>query len=205
MKVIAINGSPRKAGNTAQSFAVMAPIFEAAGIEFEILHIGNKPIAGCIACDRCDQLDGKCVLDGDIHNKLCQQVAQADGVLFGAPVYYAGIAGGMKCFMDRFFRTNAKNLAFKPVAGICALRRSGGVETFNQLNNYFSLSRSLVVPTFYWSAFHGAAAGEVQQDLEAMDCAKEIATNMCWMLKMLESSTVEKPTVTQPARTNFIR
>ncbi len=205
MKVIAINGSPRKNGNTFRSLEIMAEEFKKHEIDYEIIHLGNKPIYNCIACDACDKLGGKCVLKGDIHNEICDEVASADAVIFGSPVYYAGIAGGLKSFMDRFFRTNSKNLAFKPVAGICVLRRSGGVETFNQLNNYFSLSRSIVVPTSYWSVFHGTGKGEVVEDSEGMDCALEIAENMSWLLKTLQTSNIEKPEIKQRRITNFIR
>ncbi len=205
MKVIAINGSPRKNGNTSHALNSMQDIFIKNDIEFEVIHLGNKPISNCIACNACDKLDGKCSLKNDIHNEVCDKIANADGVIFGAPVYYAGIAGGMKSFMDRFFRTNSKKLAFKPVAGLCVLRRSGGVETYNQLNNYFSLSRSVVVPTSYWSVFHGANSGEVLKDDEGMDCASEIAVNMCWLLKTFSESKIEKPEIKNRRITNFIR
>ncbi len=205
MKVIAINGSPKTNGNTAHSLEQMADIFSQNGIEYEIIHLGRKPVFNCVDCGACQKLNGNCALKGDIHNEVCHKLAEADGLIFGSPVYYAGMSGGLKSFMDRFFRTNSKKLAFKPVAGICVLRRSGGVETFNQINNYFALSRSLVVPTSYWSVFHGAGAGEVLQDDEGMDCAKEIATNMSWLLKTLEQSEVAKPEITQRRITNFIR
>ncbi len=205
MKVIAINGSPRKNGNTSHSLQIMEKVFVENKIDFEIIHLGNKPIYNCIACNACDKLGGKCALKGDIHNEICDKIASADGVIFGAPVYYAGIAGGMKSFMDRFFRTNSDSLSYKPVAGFCTLRRSGGVETFNQLNNYFALSRSIIVPTSYWSVFHGANLGEVLKDEEAIDCANEIAENMCWLLKMLFESKINKPEKKNRRITNFIR
>ncbi len=205
MKVIAINGSPKRNGNTYTSLNSMTDIFISHNIEYEIINLGNKPIYNCIACNMCDKLNGLCALKQDIHNDICQKIADADGVIFASPVYYAGIAGGMKSFMDRFFRTNSKKLAFKPVAAVCVLRRSGGVETYNQLNNYFALSRSLIVPTSYWSVFHGTTPGEVLHDDEATDCLKEIAENMSWLLKTLDDSEVPKPKVIQRRMTNFIR
>lgn len=206
MKVIAINGSPRKNGNTYTALEAMRPIFDENGIDFEILQLGNKPIYNCIACDECrGKSANKCIFEDDVLNEYTEKMAKADGVIFGAPVYYAGIAGGMKSFMDRAFRTNASSLAYKPVAALCSLRRSGGVATFDQMNHYFALSRSIVVPTAYWSAFHGSARGEVSQDIEAIYCAKEIAANMSWLLKVLDESKIEKPTPTSKVSMNFIR
>ena len=206
MKVIAINGSPRKDGNTYTALASMRKIFEDEGIEYEIIHIGTKPVYNCIGCGQCRKSwDKKCIFKDDVLGENIDKITSADGLIFGTPVYYAGISGGMKSFMDRLFYSSASKLAFKPVAGLCSLRRSGGVETFNQLNNYFSLSRSIIVPTSYWSAFHGAAKGEVVQDLEGMDSAKEIAQNMCWLLKVLASTDVPLPPAMPKARTNFIR
>ncbi len=205
MKVVALNGSPKKQGNTYTSLNFMAEIFEENGIDYNIVHVGSKALNGCIDCGVCSKKQGECAIKNDNFNEIAESLKGANGVIFGAPVYYAGIAGNMKCFMDRFFRTNSEELNFKPVAAICALRRSGGVETFNQMNNYFSLSRSIVTPTSYWSAFHGAAAGEVAEDYEAVDCAKEIARNMCWLIDVLDKAQTPIPQNLPKRRTNFIR
>lgn len=204
MKVIAINGSQRKNGNTYTALEHMRPIFEKEGIEYEIIQIGNKPVRGCIGCGKCHD-KGQCIFNDDILNEAREKLIQADGIIFGAPVYYAGIGGSMKCFMDRLFYTSSKNFNYKPMAAICSLRRSGGVETFNQMNNYFSLAKALVVPTSYWSAFHGFAPGEVAQDTEAMDCAEEIAINMSWLLKVLDVSDIPLPQSKPRRSMNFIR
>ncbi len=205
MKVIALNGSPKKNGNTFTSLNLMSDVFAENGIDYEIIHLGVKPLSGCIACGKCDRDAGKCVIANDSFNEIAQKLASADGIIIGSPVYYGGIAGSLKCFLDRFFYTNTKKLYYKPVAAVCSLRRSGGVGTFNQLNNYFSLSRSLVVPTSYWSAFHGCEPGEVEQDLEAWDCVKEVATNMSWLLNVFDKTEVPLPKVATRRFMNFIR
>lgn len=206
MRVVAINGSPRSDGNTYTVLESVREVFEKEGIEYEIINIGTQTVHNCIACGKClESEDSECIFSDDVLGKNIDKITSADGVIFGTPVYYSGIAGGMKSFMDRLFYSSSSKFAFKPVAALCSLRRSGGVATFDQLNHYFALSRSIVVPTSYWSAFHGAKKGEVTQDLEGMDSAREMAENMCWMLKVLNESKIPLPQIKPKAKTNFIR
>ena len=135
-------------------------------------------------------------------------MAECDGLVIGSPVYYSGIAGTMKSFLDRFFYCGGGQLcAYKPVAGVVALRRSGGVDAFHQMNNYFNLANALIVPSFYWNAIHGMRPGEAQQDMEGIQIMENIGRNMAWMLKTLEYSRAAVPLPEKYPRTstNFIR
>ena len=133
MKVIAINGSPKTNGNTHTALALVGEQLQKEGIEFEIIQVGNKLIRGCMACGACAKnLNEKCIYDDEV-NACLQKLKTADGILLGAPVHYAGIAGTMKSFLDRLFYVAGVNgglFRHKVGASVVAVRRSGGVPTF---------------------------------------------------------------------------
>ena len=147
MKVLAINGSPKEKGNTFQAIEVVASELEKQGIETEIVHVGNKDIRGCLACGGCARnKNQKCVIDDEV-NCLVQKMKDADGIIIGSPVYYASIAGTMKCFLDRAFYVASANgglLRHKVGASIAVSRRSGELTTFDHLNHYFTIAEMFV-------------------------------------------------------------
>lgn len=205
MKVIAINGSPKPKGNTYLALKTVCDELEKQNIETEIIHIGNMELKGCISCGRCK--DGHCHYSDDTLRGIVERIYSADGLLLGSPVYYAGIAGTMKSFLDRLFFASAGKLRLKVGASVAVLRRSGGVATFDQLNNYFLISEMLIAPSYYWNAVHGGAPGEVLQDYEGISVIKNLANNMAWMLKIKEYSKDALPVPVPVERdwTNFIR
>ncbi len=205
MKVIAINGSPKPRGNTYQSLEIVCNEMEARGIETEIIHVGNKEIKGCIACGRCK--DGHCVFSDDWFREIVDKIHAADGLLLGSPVYYASIAGTMKSFLDRLFYPNKGRMRLKVGAAIAVLRRSGGVTTFDQLNNYFLISEMMIAPSYYWNAIHGGVPGEMAQDLEGVSVLNNLANNMTWMLQMKDycKESLPAPDPVKRSWTNFIR
>ena len=138
MKVLLINGSPRKDSNTELALKEMVAVFEKEGIETEIMNIGGKDIRGCIACGKCRQL-GKCIFD-DIVVEAGKKLAEADGLVVGSPVYYASANGTVVSFMDRLFYSNSSDLRMKVGAAIAVARRGGQTTTFDQLNKYFTIS-----------------------------------------------------------------
>jgi multimeric flavodoxin WrbA len=205
MKVIAINGSPRPKGNTYLSLKTVCDELEKQNIETEILHIGAMDLKGCISCGRCK--NGHCHFSDDKLTEIVNKIYAADGLLLGSPVYYAGIAGTMKSFLDRLFFPSQGNLRLKVGASVAVLRRSGGVTTFDQLNNYFLISEMMIAPSYYWNAVHGGAPGEVLEDQEGISVLKNLANNMAWMLKLKEYGKEAFP-VPEPAKRawmNFIR
>ena len=205
MKVIAINGSPKPKGNTYLALKTACDELNRQGIETEIIHVGNLELKGCTSCGACKE--GYCIFaDKELRN-IVDKIYEADGLLLGSPVYYSAIAGTMKNFLDRLFYPNRGRLRLKVGASIAVLRRSGGVATFDQLNNYFLISEMLIAPSYYWNVIHGAKPGEVEQDLEGISVIKNLANNMAWMLNIKEFSKEQHP-VPEPlerARTNFIR
>ena len=205
MKVIAVNGSHNHDGNTYHALKLMCDELNAQGIETEILQIGMDAVQGCIGCSHCrNEVSGLCVFD-DVVNEHAEKIKAADGVIFGAPVHYAGISGDMKSYMDRLFYSSSKQFARKVTAGVIAVRRSGGVASFDQLNRYFSIAGMIVAPSCYWNVIHGDAKGEVLQDFEGVDTLKTVAANMGWLIRVLAETKVELPKVPARRKTNFIR
>ena len=205
MKVIALNGSPRKNGNTYISLKHVCDELEKQGIETEILQVGNGNYTGCKACGACGKL-GKCAFgDNDGVNDIAEQLANADGILIGSPVYYADINGTLKCLLDRVFYSKGGAFRFKPGAAVVALRRGGAIHTYHTINNYFGITEMIQVPSIYWNDVHGAAPGECEQDGEAMDMMYALGRNMAYLLKMQAESKITPPEPFAKTRTNFIR
>lgn len=163
MKVVMINSSPHEHGCTYTALIEIAAELARQGVESEILHIGKEEIHGCIACGQCRKL-GKCVFD-DAVNRLAQKLAEADGLVFGTPVYYAGISGQLKSFMDRLFFSRGRSLAYKPAAAVVSARRGGCTATFDDVTKYFTINCMPVVSSNYWNEVHGSCADDVEKDL----------------------------------------
>ena len=205
MKVLLINGSPRKDGNTAIALNEMIKVFESQGIETELLHIGGKDIRGCIACGKCRQL-GHCVFD-DIVVQASQKLAEADGLVVGSPVYYASANGTVVSFMDRLFYSNSADLRMKVGAAVSVARRGGQTTTFDQLNKYFTISGMPVASGQYWNGVHGAAPGEAENDSEGLQQMRTLAANMAFLMKSiaLGKEKFGLPEKEKPQRMTFIR
>jgi len=211
MNVIAINGSPKKEGNTYHALSMVGEEIKSAGIGFEILHIGNKMIYGCKACGTCaENKDEKCSIKTDDLNQWIQLVKKADGLVIGSPVYYSGIAGTMKCFLDRLFYVSSSNgglFRHKVAAAVVAVRRSGGSSTFDCMNHYLMYSEMIIATSNYWNIIHGRAPGEVTQDIEGKQIMRILGKNIAWILKMKETTAglVQPPLKEQKEFTHFIR
>ncbi len=203
MKVIALNGSPRKNGNTRLALETVCAELNSEGIETEILDVGSLKLTGCRACGACAKL-GKCVMDDGL-NEIAEKAAAADGLVVGSPVYYADINGTLKCFLDRFFYVNGAKMRFKPAAAVVALRRSGVTHAYQTIYNYFTIAEMLITPTSYWPGAHGRLPGEAEQDLEGMQVARGIGRNMAYLLKMRAESSVPVPEKEEKVTFNYIR
>ncbi len=211
MKVVAINGSPKKEGNTYHALKMVGAQLEESGIEFEIIHIGNKALRGCLACGNCGiNKDEKCTTTGDKLNEWIQSMKNADGIILASPVYYAGIAGTMKCFLDRAFYVSGSNgglFRHKVGAALVAVRRTGGSVTFDSLNHYLTYSEMILATSNYWNVIHGRTPGEAEQDSEGVQIMSVLGNNMAWLLKMREQTkdTLPAPAPVKKVATSFIR
>lgn len=210
MKVLAINGSPKPNGNTAAALKMVLGELQREGLETKLVTIGQKAVRGCLACGWCAaQQQRRCVID-DTVNEVLPDMIEADVLLLGSPVYYSGINGTMKSFLDRAFYVAAANghlFRHKIGAGVVAVRRSGGSASFDQLNKYFQISEMLIVGSCYWNIIHGLVPGEAEQDAEGVSIMKTLGQNIAWLAKSLELArgTITHPERGERARTNFIR
>ena len=167
---------------------------------------GKAPVRGCLGGGGCRKT-GRCVFD-DAVNTLAETLIQADGLVFGSPVFYAGISGQLKCFMDRLFYSRGAQLSGKPAAAVVSARRGGCVSAFDDINRFFTINRMPVVSSQYWNQVHGNTPDEVRKDEEGLQILRTLARNMAWLLKNLEAGReagVPEPEREAPLRTNFIR
>ena len=205
MKVLLINGSPKKNGNTAYALVQMADVFAKEGIEAEILQVGNQAIRGCIACGGCHKT-GKCVFD-DAVNQAAEKFQEADGLVVGSPVYYASANATLIAFLDRLFQSTSFDKRMKVGASVVVARRGGCSATFDELNKYFTITGMPVASSHYWNSVHGRIPGEAAQDGEGIATVRNLAHNMAFLMKSiaLGKEAYGMPLAEPKAPTNFIR
>ena len=184
MKILLINGSPKREGNTFIALSEVAKTLESEGVDTEIIHVGHKDIHGCIACRKCEEL-GKCVFD-DLVNEVNKKFETADGIVIGSPVYYASPAGTLISFLDRLFYSASFDKSMKVGAAIAVARRGGTTATFDVLNKYFTISNMPVVSSQYWNNVHGRTPGEATQDAEGLQTMRQLARNMAFLVKSIQ-------------------
>ena len=205
MKVLLINGSPHRDGNTSIALSEVARTLESEGIETKTVWIGTKPVQGCIACYKCYEL-GRCVFHDDIYEELHSAIAECDAVVVGSPTYYAGPAGSLCAVLDRLFYSSGKLLRGKPAAAVVVCRRGGASANFDRLNKYFSIVSMPIVPSQYWNSVHGRDIGEAREDGEGLQTMRTLGRNMAWMLKTINNpSAPALPDAEPRIATNFIR
>lgn len=191
MKVVAFNGSPRKNGNTDFLLKqVLAPISE-AGIETELVHIGNQAIRGCVACYQCTEKKNKrCVFDNDIINECIQKMVEADGIILGSPTYFGDMTASLKALIDRagfVAFANDRMFSRKVGAGVAAVRRGGATNVQDSINHLFLMSRMIVPGSTYWNFGVGMAPGDVEQDSEGLANMQDLGETIAWLIERIQS------------------
>ncbi len=205
MKVLMINGSPRKDGNTEIALKEMEKIFLANGIETETVQVGNKDIRGCIACLSCRKT-GKCVFN-DLVNELAPKFEEADGLVVASPVYYASANATLVALLQRLFYSTPFSKSMKVGAAVAAARRGGLTATYDELNKFFAISGMPIASGQYWNGIHGAAPGEAVEDKEGLQMMRTLANNMSFLMKSIALGKEQfgLPEAEPFERTNFIR
>ena len=205
MKALLINGSPHANGCTFTALSIVAEELQKNGIETEIVHIGNKDIRGCVACGKCYEL-GRCVFD-DMVNEVAPKLEQADGLVVGSPVYYAGPNGTLTNLLDRLFYSAHYDLRMKVGAAVVSARRGGTTAAFDRLNKYFTISEMPVVSSRYWNMVHGHTPEDVMKDEEGCQIMRILGRNMAFLIRAIaaerERNGLPEKEVTK--YTNFIR
>ena len=204
MKVLMLNGSPRKGGNTALALAEMEKVFAQEGIEVETVQVGQEAVRGCIACGSCAKT-GKCVFD-DVVNVIAQKFAACDGLVVASPVYYASANGTLVALLDRLFYSCPCDKTMKVGAAVAVARRGGLSATFDQLNKYFTISGMPVASSQYWNSVHGRLPGEAAQDAEGLQTMRTLARNMAFLMKSIALGKEQYglPKTEPHVATNFI-
>lgn len=184
-KVLLVNGSPHFQGCTARAFDELEKTLHENGVETQRINIGNKDIRGCIACQYC-RTHGKCVFN-DAVNETAPLLAEADGMVVGTPVYYAGSNGQLHAFMDRLFYSSATTVDKNQKVGatVVSSRRAGSTSAFDDLNHYFTISSMPVVSSTYWNEVHGFTAEDVETDLEGLQTIRNLGRNMAFLIKAI--------------------
>ncbi len=206
-KILLVNGSGNAEGCTYTALQEIVSALEKEGLEAEIFQLGKDPVRDCIGCGGCGKL-GKCVFDEDRVNEFVELARQADGFVFGTPVYYAHPSGRILSFLDRVFYSGGSAFAFKPGAAVASARRAGTTASLDVLNKYFTINRMPVVSSNYWNMVHGNTPMEVKQDLEGLQIMRVIGQNMAWMVKCIEAGKaagIGYPETEMKVKTNFIR
>ncbi|HIW81318.1 MAG TPA: flavodoxin family protein [Candidatus Acetatifactor stercoripullorum] len=204
MKVLMLNGSPRKDGNTSIALREMEQTFAKEGIETETVQVGNKNIRGCIACNFCKD-NGRCVFD-DAVNQLAPKFEEADGLVIASPVYYASANATLIACLDRLFFSTPFDKSMKVGASVAVARRGGCSATFDELNKYFTISGMPIASSQYWNSVHGRNLGEAAQDAEGLQTMRTLAKNMSFLIKSiaLGKEAYGLPEKEAQVMTNFI-
>ena len=211
MNILLVNGSPHREGCTNEALSIVAETIRQEGGTAQIYWIGNRAIQGCIGCYKCKDLH-RCVFDDQV-NPFVERAAVYDGFIFATPVYYSGISGGMKCFMDRVFFSATSALPanpflFKPAAGVVSARRAGTTPVLDQLQKYFLHDQMPVIGSTYWNMVHGQKPEDVRKDAEGTQVMRALGRNFVWFLKLKkagEQAGVSIPMQEVRTPTNFIR
>lgn len=211
MKVIAINGSPKENGNTAQALSIISKELLLQGINLEVINVGKNSIRGCIGCNKCFvKKNNRCIFNDDIVNSVIEKFIAADGIILASPTHWAGVSGTIKSLLDRvFYVSSANGGLFRQKAGasLAVVRRTGGLEAVDQLNKYLFYSEMIIASSNYWNVIHGRVPGEVLGDGEGVQILEVLAKNLAYILKLKDFA---KEHVTAPERvvkemTNFVR
>ena len=184
MKVLLVNGSPHREGNTAIALKEVAAQLQKNGIDSETVWIGNQPVRGCIACGKCKtRADGRCIFDDDVCNRISAEFAGADALIVGSPVYYGQPNGAVLSVIERAFFSNGDAIAGKPAAAVAVCRRGGATASFEALNLPFQMMNMPVVSSQYWNIVYGREPGQASLDAEGLQTMRALANNMAFLLK----------------------
>jgi len=190
MKVVAFNGSPRKNGNTAFLLNRVLEKLRKEGLETELVNLSGSFIRGCTACNKCRQnQDRRCSIDNDIVNQCIEKMEASEGILIGAPTYFAGINAETKALIDRagyVARGNQNMFKRKVGAAVVAVRRSGALNVFQAINNFYFINEVIVPGSVYWNLGMGGAPGDVENDSEGLTTMDKLGENMAWILHKIK-------------------
>ncbi|MBN1759403.1 MAG: flavodoxin family protein [Chitinispirillaceae bacterium] len=191
MKIIGVNGSPHRDGNTALLLRTVLETIENEGISTELILVGGTAIRGCTACYQCGKNKNRqCTMKDDGFNEIFRKLDEADGFLLGSPTYFADITPEMKALIDRagfVSRANGQLFRHKAGAAVVAVRRAGGMHAFDSINHLFQICGMFTVGSSYWNIGFGRKQGEAAQDAEGMTTMQDLGRSMAFLVKKLHT------------------
>jgi multimeric flavodoxin WrbA len=191
MKVVAFSGSARKDGNTATLLRSVLNVLEAERFETELIQLSGEKIRGCTACRTCfETKNERCILTDDKVNDYIQKMKEADGIILGSPTYFGMMSTEMKALVDRagfVARANPDIFKYKVGAAVVAVRRAGGMSTFDAINHFFLINQMIVPGSSYWNIGIGHKKGEVANDQEGMQTMEILAKNIAWLIRKIKA------------------
>ena len=191
MKVLAINGSPRRAGNTDMLIRTVFAELQLEGIETESIQLGGNSVRGCLACGKCfEEKNGRCVIETDMINKVIAKMFEADGIIIGSPTYFANVTTEVKALIDRAGYVGiANDRAFRRKVGaaVVSVRRAGSTDVFDAINKFFFIQEMIVPGSVYWNLGIGREEGAVAGDEEGLNTMRVLGRNMAWLLKKIHA------------------
>lgn len=208
MKVLLVNGSAKEKGCTYTALAEVADVLQQEEIQTEIVWLGAGTLRDCIGCGQCNTKHLGCIFEEDGINEIILKAREADGFIFGTPVYYAHPSGRILSALDRMFYAGKSAFAHKPGAAVASARRAGTTASVDVLNKYFTIAEMPVVSSSYWNMVHGNKPKEVKEDKEGLQIMRNLGRNMAWLLKCIEAGKNQGiliPENEYSTKTNFIR
>ncbi|MGO9200369.1 MAG: flavodoxin family protein [Limisphaerales bacterium] len=197
MKAVAINGSPRKGGNTELLLRrVLAPL-AAAGWEAELIQVGGTSIRGCRACYACfEKKNSRCSQQDEFFDKCMEKMVAADAIVLGSPTYFTDVSAEMKALLDRAGLVAVANGGLfrgKIGASVVAVRRGGGTHAFDTMNHMFLMSGAIVPGSTYWNLGFGREKGEVAKDGEALRNMDDLGQTIAWLGEAIHQHAGKHP------------
>ncbi|RWX46706.1 Multimeric flavodoxin WrbA [Candidatus Electrothrix aarhusensis] len=190
MYALAVNGSPRKGGNTEALLKEVLGELDNEGWETEVIKVGGTDIRGCLACNGCfKNQDNQCVQKKDAFNEIYSKMIKADAIILGSPVYFAAVGADLKAFIERAgYVAFANNHAFagKIGAAVVAVRRGGATHTFDSINHMFQMSQMILPGSTYWNMGFGLNKEDVQDDTEGMANMRHLGRAIGWLGKAIQ-------------------
>ena len=197
MYAIAINGSPRKGGNTEFLLNKCLEPLQAQAWETELVQVGAKNIRGCLACNKCfENKDKRCVVKNDILNEVLEKMLRADAIIIGSPTYFASVSAETKALLDRagyVAHANGGLFAGKIGAAVVAMRRGGGVPAFDVINHMYLMSSMITPGSTYWYQGVGLAKGTVAEDAEGLNNMRHLGETIAWLGKAIKPHLASFP------------
>jgi multimeric flavodoxin WrbA len=197
MFALAINGSPRKGGNTEQLLKTVLGELKDADWDTELVKIGGTAIRGCLACRKCfKNKDNRCIQKKDKFNEFFSTMLKADALILGSPTYFAAVSADLKALIERagyVAYANGNSFSGKIGAAVVAVRRGGATHAYDTINHMFQMSRMVIPCSTYWNMGYGLDKGDVLGDEEGLANMRHLGKSIDWLGRAIKPNIANYP------------